>query len=194
MTSKYSRRFPERSATVSPALRPEARSASIRRFVRSCRAAQLVVPASSTSAGAPGFRAAVSARRRAMLRTYRRTRSAVHALPQLAVPPPEPEPPTIMKQDAIRDKVAIVGMGCSKFGENWDKDPQDMIVEAAYEAYADAGLDDPQRQIEAVFCGAQYPSKGTAEVADALKLYDRPVSMVVNYCATGTDAFRYGVF
>ncbi len=99
-----------------------------------------------------------------------------------------------MKHDAIRDKVAIVGMGCCKFGENWDKDPQDMIVEAAYEAYADAGIDDPQRGIEAVFCGAQYPSKGTAEVADALKLYDRPVSMVVNYCATGTDAFRYGVF
>jgi acetyl-CoA C-acetyltransferase len=99
-----------------------------------------------------------------------------------------------MKHDAIRDKVAIVGMGCCKFGENWDQDPQDMIVDAAYEAYGDAGIEDPQRQIEAVFCGAQYPSKGTAEVADALKLYDRPVSMVVNYCATGTDAFRYGVF
>jgi len=99
-----------------------------------------------------------------------------------------------MNSQAIRDKVAIVGMGCCKFGENWDKDPQDMIVEAAYEAYADAGIDNPQKQIEAVFCGAQYPSKGTAEVADALKMYDRPVSMVVNYCATGTDAFRYGVF
>src|ERR1043166_2027630 len=99
-----------------------------------------------------------------------------------------------MNPHAIRDQVAIVGMGCSKFGENWDKDPQDMIVEAAYEAYEDAGLEEPQRQIEAVFCGAQYPSRGTAEVADALKMYDRPVSMVVNYCATGTDAFRYGVF
>src|SRR5512144_896112 len=99
-----------------------------------------------------------------------------------------------MNPEAIRDKVAIVGMGCAKFGENWDKDPQDMIVDAAYEAYQDAGLEDPHRQIEAVFCGAQYPSKGTAEVADALKMYDRPVSMVVNYCATGTDAFRYGVF
>ena len=53
-----------------------------------------------------------------------------------------------------------------------------MIVEAAYEAYEDAGIENPQQQIEAVFCGAQYPSKGTAEVADALKLYDRPVSMV----------------
>ena len=99
-----------------------------------------------------------------------------------------------MNKDAIRDKVAVVGVGCSKFGENWDQAPRDMIVEAAFEAYADAGIENPQKQIEAVFCGAQYPNKGTAEVADALKLYDRPVSMVVNYCATGTDAFRYGVF
>ena len=53
-----------------------------------------------------------------------------------------------MNPQAIRDKVAIVGMGCCKFGENWDKDPQDMIVEAAYEAYADAGLEDPHKQIE----------------------------------------------
>ncbi|MCX8072354.1 MAG: acetyl-CoA acetyltransferase [Candidatus Binatia bacterium] len=99
-----------------------------------------------------------------------------------------------MNAEAIRDKVAIVGMGCCKFGENWDKAPEDMIVEAAFEAYEDAGIEDPQKQIEAVFCGAVYPSKGTAEVADALKLFGRPVSMVQNYCATGTDALRYGVF
>ncbi|GIW44221.1 MAG: hypothetical protein KatS3mg077_1503 [Candidatus Binatia bacterium] len=99
-----------------------------------------------------------------------------------------------MNPEAIRDKVAIVGMGCCKFGENWDKAPEDMIVEAAFEAYEDAGIEEPQKQIEAVFCGAVYPSKGTAEVADALKLFGRPVSMVQNYCATGTDALRYGVF
>ena len=69
-----------------------------------------------------------------------------------------------MKPDAIRDKVAIVGMGCCKFGENWDKSPEDMIVEAAFEAYEDAGIEKPQEQIEAVFCGAVYPSKGTAEI------------------------------
>jgi len=93
----------------------------------------------------------------------------------------------------IRDKVAIVGVGCCKFGENWHQSPEDMIVEAAYEAYADAGIDDPQAQIDAVFCGSVYPSRGTAEVAESLKLFDRPVSLVQNYCATGTDAFRYGV-
>ncbi len=93
----------------------------------------------------------------------------------------------------IRDKVAIVGVGCCKFGENWHQSPEDMIVEAAYEAYADAGLEDPQAQIDAVFCGSVYPSRGTAEVAESLKLFERPVSLVQNYCATGTDAFRYGV-
>ncbi|MCH2170801.1 acetyl-CoA acetyltransferase [Myxococcota bacterium] len=93
----------------------------------------------------------------------------------------------------IRDKVAIVGVGACKFGENWDKSREDMIVDAAYEAYADAGIDDPQRQIEAVFCGSVYPNGGTGEVAEALKLFDRPISKLANYCETGTDTFRYGV-
>ncbi len=97
-------------------------------------------------------------------------------------------------KEGIRDKVAIVGVGCCKFGENWDQSPEDMIVDAAYEAYADAGIAEPQKQIEAVFCGSVYPSRGTAEVAESLKLFDRPVTMVQNYCATGTDAFRCGVF
>ena len=71
----------------------------------------------------------------------------------------------------VRDQVAIVGAGCSAFGERWDAAPQDLIVEAAFEAYADAGIDAPQRQIDAVFCGAVYPSRGTAEVAESLKLF-----------------------
>jgi len=96
-------------------------------------------------------------------------------------------------REGIRDKVSIVGVGCCQFGENWDQSPSDMIVDAAYEAYADAGIDEPQRQIEAVFTGSLYTTQGPHECADALKLFDKPVSMVSNYCATGTDAFRYGV-
>jgi acetyl-CoA C-acetyltransferase len=98
-----------------------------------------------------------------------------------------------MKKDAIRDKVAVVGVGCCRFGENWDQAPSDMIVDAAYEAYADAGIEDPQRQIDAVFTGSIYSNKGPHECSDALKLFGKPVSMVSNYCATGTDAFRCGV-
>jgi len=98
-----------------------------------------------------------------------------------------------MKRDAIRDKVAVTGVGCCRFGENWDQAPSDMIVDAAYEAYADAGIHDPQRQIDAVFTGSIYSNKGPHECSDALKLFGKPVTMVSNYCATGTDAFRCGV-
>jgi len=97
-----------------------------------------------------------------------------------------------MSREGIRDKVAIVGVGCCKFGENWDQSPSDMIVDAAYEAYEDAGIDEPQRQIDAVFTGSLYSQKGPHECSDALKLW-KPVTMVSNYCATGTDAFRCGV-
>jgi acetyl-CoA C-acetyltransferase len=98
-----------------------------------------------------------------------------------------------MRSDAIRDKVAVTGVGCCRFGENWDQAPSDMIVDAAYEAYADAGIGDPQRQIDAVFTGSVYSNKGPHECSDALKLFGKPVTMVSNYCATGTDAFRCGV-
>jgi len=98
-----------------------------------------------------------------------------------------------MRKDAIRDKVSIIGVGCCQFGENWDQSPSDMIVDAAYEAYADAGIEDPQAQIDAVFTGSIYSNKGPHECSDALKLFNKPVTMVSNYCATGTDAFRCGV-
>jgi acetyl-CoA C-acetyltransferase len=96
--------------------------------------------------------------------------------------------------ESIRDKVAVVGVGACKFGENWNSSREDMIVDAAYEAYEDAGIDDPQSRIEAIFCGAVYPREGSAEIAEALKIYGRPVSIVSDYCQTGTDAFRFGVF
>jgi acetyl-CoA C-acetyltransferase len=99
-----------------------------------------------------------------------------------------------MTPDAIRDKVSVIGVGCCQFGENWDMSREDMIVDAVYEAYADAGIEDPQRQIEAVFAGAVYPREGSGEVADALRLYGKPITMLMDYCQTGTDAFRCGVF
>ena len=40
----------------------------------------------------------------------------------------------------IKDRVAIIGMGCTVFGELWDKGPEDLIVEAFEEALADAGI------------------------------------------------------
>ena len=41
----------------------------------------------------------------------------------------------------VRDKVAIIGMGCTKFDEHWDKSIWDLVVEACYEAFEDAGVE-----------------------------------------------------
>jgi len=86
--------------------------------------------------------------------------------------------------------IAIIGVGACKFGENFTMDVESMMVEAAYEAYEDAGID--PREIQAAWIGIQYPFTGLsgATLADPLKLYDIPITHVENYCVSGLDSFR----
>jgi len=51
----------------------------------------------------------------------------------------------------IRDKVAILGMGCSKFGERWNESAEDLLVEAFTECIADAGIE--KKEIQAAWLG-----------------------------------------
>lgn len=86
----------------------------------------------------------------------------------------------------MKDKVAIAGMGCSKFGERWDCGVGDLVIESAYEAYADAGVE--PKDIEACFVGQMYAPVGGlagAQVADALKLNNIPVLRNENWCTSG---------
>jgi acetyl-CoA C-acetyltransferase len=96
----------------------------------------------------------------------------------------------------IRDKVAILGMGCSKFGERWDKEADDLMVEAFEEAIADAGIE--KNQIEAAWLATaieeQHVGKSGVPLAVALRLPYIPVTRVENYCASGTEAFRGAVY
>ena len=93
---------------------------------------------------------------------------------------------------SIKDKVAIVGMGCTEFREAWSKGPVDLMVDATYEAYEDSGL--CPKDIEAVFVGNQLTFQTSAAAAAALKLVDIPVSRVENACATGTEAVRMAAY
>jgi acetyl-CoA C-acetyltransferase len=95
---------------------------------------------------------------------------------------------------SIKDRVAIIGMGCTKFGENWDLSLDDMIVEAAYEAYEDAGID--PKDVQAAWFGTDSSAETGQALAAPLKLSYIPITRVQNACATGSDAFRnacYGV-
>ena len=90
--------------------------------------------------------------------------------------------------ESIKDKVSVVGMGCTKFGEHWEWGLEDMVVEAAYEAYEDAGIGPDE--IEAAWVGTAYSASGGSILSDILKLHDIPITRVENFCATGMDAFR----
>jgi acetyl-CoA C-acetyltransferase len=92
----------------------------------------------------------------------------------------------------IRDKVVILGMGCSRFGERWDCGPEDLMLEAFEEAVADAGVE--RDQLEAAWLGVFYDeqnvSKSALPLSMALRLPQIPVTRVENLCATGTEALR----
>ena len=88
----------------------------------------------------------------------------------------------------IRDKIAIIGMGCTKFGERWDASASDLMVEAAYEAFNDAGIEG--KDVQAAWLGTVASFRTGQPLAEALKLDYIPISRVENACATATDAFR----
>src|SRR5207245_6220598 len=41
----------------------------------------------------------------------------------------------------LRTRVAVVGVGCTPFGELYDKSPEDLLCDAAAGALADAGCE-----------------------------------------------------
>ena len=91
---------------------------------------------------------------------------------------------------SIKDRVAIIGMGCTQFGELWDKSRVDLIVDATMEAYKDAGVE--QKDIQAAWFGNYYDTTGLTgqALAGPLRLQYIPVTRVENACATASDALR----
>ena len=96
----------------------------------------------------------------------------------------------------IKDKVAILGMGCSKFGERWEASAEDLAIEAFVECLRDAGLE--KKDIQAAYMGTCYDEVGIGKSAvylsDALKLPHIPVTRTENYCATATEALRAATY
>jgi len=89
---------------------------------------------------------------------------------------------------SIKDRVAIVGMGCTKFGERWDASTDDLLVEAAYEAFEDAGLG--PEDIQAAWVGTSSSGGTGMMLSGPLRLPYIPITRVENACATASEAFR----
>ena len=91
----------------------------------------------------------------------------------------------------IKDKVAIIGMGCSRFGERFESSREDLILEAVQEALDDAGL--TLQDIDAFWFGSFYEMHGTS-LSSVLKPDFKPVTRIENNCCTGSDTLRNAAY
>jgi acetyl-CoA C-acetyltransferase len=96
------------------------------------------------------------------------------------------------KTGSIKDRVAIVGMGCTKFGERWDASLDDLIVDAAYGAFEDAGIE--PSDVQAAWFGTWQSGLDAMTMAEPLRLQYIPITRVENRCATASEAFRNGCY
>ncbi len=85
-------------------------------------------------------------------------------------------------------------MGCTQFGELWDKSRVDLIVEAAKEAYKDAGIE--QKDIQAAWFSNYYDTTGLTGMglAGPLRMDYLPVTRVENACASASDTLRNATY
>lgn len=93
-----------------------------------------------------------------------------------------------MASNGIRDRVAIVGMGCTTFGEHWDRGVDELLVDAATDALGSAGIE--LRAVDAFWLGTLFSGQSGLTLSRPLKIDYKPVSRLENFCATGSEAFR----
>src|SRR6516162_11674256 len=93
-----------------------------------------------------------------------------------------------MTSHGISDKVAIVGMGCTRFGERWEASADDLLIEAVTEALGSAGVG--KDDIDAYWLGTLSSGQSGLTLSQPLGIDYKPVTRVENYCATGSEAFR----
>jgi acetyl-CoA C-acetyltransferase len=97
-----------------------------------------------------------------------------------------------MGSHGIKDRVAIIGMGCTPFKEHWDKGLDDLALEASQEAFASAGVD--KDTVDAYWLGTAQGGMSGMVLAKPLQLVGKPVTRVENMCATGSEALRQAAY
>lgn len=93
-------------------------------------------------------------------------------------------------------KVAIIGVGMTKFGELWEKGFRELVVEAGIKALDDAGISGDK--IDAGYIGTMASGRLIGQehigalIADYMGLNPLPITRVEGACASGSLALRQG--
>ncbi|MBI4361656.1 MAG: thiolase domain-containing protein [Euryarchaeota archaeon] len=95
------------------------------------------------------------------------------------------------------DKVAVIGIGTTPFGELWERSLPDLFLEAGVKAIEDAGI--PGEEVDEIYGGSmstglfiQQEHLG-ALVADRAGLTPIPSTRIEAACASGGAALRQGI-
>ncbi len=94
-------------------------------------------------------------------------------------------------------RIAVIGVGLTKFGELWDKSFSDLFIEAGANAIKDAGIDG--KDVEAIFIGNMSGGRFIDQehlsslIADHAGLNSVPSTRVEAACASGSLALRQGI-
>jgi acetyl-CoA C-acetyltransferase len=97
-----------------------------------------------------------------------------------------------MSSHGIKDRVAIISVGCTRFAEHWDKGTDDLLLEATAEAFKGAGL--TADDVDAYWLGTAQSGMSGMVLAKPLGLEGKPVTRVENMCATGSEALRQAAY
>ncbi len=97
-----------------------------------------------------------------------------------------------MASHGIKDRVAIIGMGCTRFGERWDQGADELLVAASNEAFESAGVD--KGDVDAFWVGTAQSGMAGLTLSKPLELTGKPVVRVENMCATGSEALRQAAY
>ena len=97
-----------------------------------------------------------------------------------------------MASHGIKDRVAIVGMGCTRFGERWDQGADELLVAACNDAFESAGV--AKGDVDAFWVGTAQSGMAGLVLSKPLELTGKPVVRVENMCATGSEALRQAAY
>ncbi|MBS4754562.1 hypothetical protein KG112_17265 [Nocardioides sp. zg-ZUI104] len=90
-------------------------------------------------------------------------------------------------------EVAIVGMGCTRFGDHWNLSFDDLAVDASSQA-VESTPRLSMSDIDAFWIGTSKSAFSGLALSRPLGLDGQPVTRLENMCATGSDAFRNAAF
>jgi acetyl-CoA C-acetyltransferase len=97
-----------------------------------------------------------------------------------------------MASHGIKDRVAIIGMGCTRFAEHWDMGVDELLLAATGEAFGSAGVS--KEDVDAYWLGTAQSGMSGLTLSRPLRLQGKPVTRVENYCATGSEALRQAAY